>query len=105
MKSDAQQYRMTVSEAAQYLDLPVRQIYRKVATGELDHLRTYDAMTTRVVNGEAKTVRVSGRLRFSQAGLDAWIDAHRSPVRAAAHPMSPSVARELPMPALRRFAR
>lgn len=101
--TDSKRYRMTVSEAAEYLGLSVRAIYRKVESGELDHLRTFDSTTTRVVNGETMTVRVSGRLKFSEAGLDAWIAAHRSPARQAAPaaaPAPPAIA----MPATRRFS-
>jgi excisionase family DNA binding protein len=64
MRTDAQRYRFTAAEAAAYLDLPIKTLYRKASRGEIDHLRT---------GPDGK----SGLFKFSEAGLEAWIAGHR----------------------------
>jgi excisionase family DNA binding protein len=78
---DYSRERYDVRAAAEYLAIPVGSLYRETAAGTIACRRT----------GRA--------LRFSQADLDAWRQAHRSPVQPAS--FAPA---GLPRPRLRRFA-
>lgn len=102
--TDRERYTFNVTRAAAYLDVAVSTLYGIAERGEIDHLRTRGNIATCVRAG--RTVRVSGRLKFSEVGLDAWIAENRAPVQrqATAAPASASRA-SLPMPATRRFAR
>jgi excisionase family DNA binding protein len=79
-------YALTVHDAAAYLGESVRAVRAMCRRRELDHLRT------------------RGKLKFSRAGLRAWVDAHHVPAtdtpRRARQTPPPST---LPMPAVRRF--
>lgn len=102
-------YAYDVKAAAAYIGVSVWTLYRMCATGEIEHLNTRGNVVTAVATGTS-IVRRSGRLKFSQAGLDAWIAAHRVPVRRAEVAVNrtpePDEARPmLEIPATRRFAR
>lgn len=101
-------YRYSVREAAAYLGMPAKSLYRIASEGGIDHLRTgcQGKVAKRVIRGKVRTVRAEGQLRFSKAGLDAWIEAHRARVTAKAtpRPVAASGPRTLPMPEVRRFA-
>lgn len=99
-----ERYTFDVKAAAEYLGVAPTTLYGIVARGEIDCLRTRGNVATCVRAG--KSIRLSGRVKFSEAGLDAWIAAHRAPVRHAE--VAPAIVRKpepLPMPAARRFAR
>jgi len=74
--------RFTVAEAAAYLGLPVKTVYRLVEEGRIACLRT-DGRVLERQQGDGKTTRYtkSGRLVFFERDLDAWIEAHRVPAR------------------------
>lgn len=99
-------YPYTVRDAASYLGISVPLVYALAERSELAHLRTSGRVARRIVGGREQRVRVSGRLRFAKADLDAWLAAHRCPAKedAAARP-SIEPRPELPMPAVRRFSR
>lgn len=101
-------YDIDIATAAQYIGRPVKSVYKMVANREIDHLRSCDKLATRVVAGSSQTMRISGRITFCQAGLDAWIAAHRvtvAPPIASAPAAAPAKPVSLPMPARRRFSR
>lgn len=102
--TDRERYTFNVTRAAEYLDIAPTTLYGIAERGEIDHLRTRGNTSTCVRAG--KTVRVPGRLKFSQAGLDSWIAERRSPVQRQA-PLAPAAPSRpsLPMPVVRRFAR
>lgn len=105
MSTDRARYTLSVKDAAAYLDVAVSTLYGIAERGEIDHLRTTANVRTRIVNGAPKTYRKHGRLKFSQAGLDAWIDAHRVTVTTAKpRPAVVPSPLGLPEPARRRFA-
>lgn len=104
--ADHLRYTLSAKDAAVYLSLALKTLYEKAEAGEIDHLRTTANVHTRIVNGVPRPYRKHGRLKFSQAGLDAWIAARRSPVVPAARPR-PAATRAsaaLPEPARKRFA-
>lgn len=104
--STRERYAFDVKAAAEYLCIAPSTLYGIAERGEIEHIRTSGKVTTRVRNGRSEPMRVSGRLKFSQDGLDQWLSAHRSPVRRVetAAPVSRSIE-ELAIPAQRRFAR
>lgn len=81
MRDDRTRYRLTVADAARYLDLPLKTVYRLVETRAIDHLRT----------GAGRT----GRIKFSEAGLERWIAAHRVTAADARHTTPPRAASAL----------
>jgi hypothetical protein len=103
MNDERTLYRFDVAAAAAYLGLQPRQIYRFAERGEIDHLRTASGICRRVVAGKEHQIRISGRLKFSQAGLDAWLDAHRVKVQPAAKSARPTIG-AVEMPGRRVFA-
>ncbi len=106
--STRERYSFDVKSAAAYLCIAPSTLYGIAERREIAHLRTRGKVTTRVRNGREETLRVSGRLKFSQDDLDAWLLAHRSPMRlesSAPVPATGTPIDDLPMPAVRRFAR
>lgn len=103
--STRERFSFDVKAAAEYLCIPASTLYDIAQRREIEHLRTRGKVTTRVRNGKTEAVRVSGRLKFSQEGLDQWLDEHRSRVvKPATQPVSQPIS-DLPMPAVRRFSR
>ena len=97
-------YSFTVADAAKYLGIHEKTVYALAHRGEIEHLRTRERkVTTRVVAGQSRPMRCGGRIRFSQAALDAWLDAHRVAVDHRSVPVISQVS-ALPLPARRRFS-
>lgn len=102
--NERDRYTFSVKAAAAYLGVAISTLYGIAERGEIDHLRTRGSLATRVLR--ERQVRVSGRLKFSEAGLDSWIAAHRVPARVST-PARDAARRiePLQLPARRKFAR
>jgi excisionase family DNA binding protein len=87
--------RFTVKQAANYLSLPVSQVYALAAARAISYRRD----------------TAKGRIRFSQADLDAWREARHVDVApkfqrstSTVRPRARTAVATLPLPAKRRFA-
>lgn len=102
-----EQYSLSAREAAAYLTLPIKALYRLVGRGEIDHRRMTDSVITRTVNGVPRQVRNCGQIRFSLAGLDAWEESCRKRVsapRATSGAVKPRIViSDVVMPKVRAF--
>ena len=79
-------FTFSAKDAAGYLGIPVSAVYRYAESGELACVRTCGKVLERIWRGRRQTYVKSGRLKFSQADLEAWVQAHR----VAPHPSSKS---------------
>ncbi len=102
--TDRERYTLSAQEAANYLGLALKTLYEKAEAGEIDHLRTTANVHTRIVNGTPRPYRKHGRLKFSIAGLDAWVAAHRVASTVSRPTTVTASAAAFPMPSRRRFA-
>ena len=79
--------RFTVTEAAEFLDFSVGQLYRYAHEGRIACVRTDGRVIQRQQNGQAVRYIKSGRIFFYQTDLEAWVEAHRVPAtRIAVRP-------------------
>ncbi len=100
-------FNLSVKDVAKRLGLSSDEIYKMAEKREITHIRTHANLSQRVLNGKTQTFRITGRIRFAEEDVQAWIDAHKvtavnvpTPTAAPATTLEP-----LPMPAVRRFGR
>lgn len=67
---------MTRREAAAYLELPEKTVLRLAQQGRILCIRTDGRIGTRVIAGKRQEFRITGRLHFRVADLDAWRAEH-----------------------------
>ena len=97
---------LSAVEAAAYLGLPVKTVYRLAEEGRIACVRTDGRVMERQTGDRSERYVKSGRLRFLLADLDAWIDAHRVPARTERRRIPARCERDLAidLPAKRRFS-
>jgi excisionase family DNA binding protein len=100
----------TVRQAADYLGLPTKALYRLCALHRISHYRSDGQLLERRAAG-GLTARVkSGRIWFYQSDLDAWLEGQRVSCCEEATPTrtpAPSISAEpwgVQVPGVRRFA-
>jgi hypothetical protein len=67
----------TIREAAEYLELPPKALYRLCALRRISHYRSDGHLLERQTVGGSATRVKSGRIWFYQSDLDAWLDGQR----------------------------
>lgn len=103
--TERERYALSAKDAAGYVGIALITLYKLAEAGKIDHLRTSENVYTRVVKGQRRTYRKHGRLKFSYAGLDAWIAERRVTVKAPRPAAVDARSRStMPMPARRHFA-
>jgi excisionase family DNA binding protein len=100
----------TVRDAAGYLGLPTKTVYRLCALRQIGHYRSDGRLLERRSTGRAKSHVRSGRIWFYQADLDVWLDNQRvscgqaPPAAEARAPTNPVDLSSASVPTVRRFA-